>query len=99
GFHVCYKPEFSAIGNVINGVLEPDLVLIGEGDPESGAALEELYRKYTRNKCPIARMSIISAELTKISVNSYITMKISFTNQLRMIADQFPKADNHRNHD
>ena len=40
-------------------------------------------------------MSIISAELTKISVNSYITMKISFTNQLRMIAEKFPKADIH----
>jgi len=93
GFHVCYNPEFIALGNVINGLLEPDMVLIGEGDPESGAALEELYRKYVRNKCRIARMSIISAELTKISVNSYITMKISFTNQLRMIAEQFPKAD------
>jgi UDPglucose 6-dehydrogenase len=92
-FHVCYNPEFIALGNVINGLLEPDMVLIGEGDPESGAALEELYRKYTRNKCRIARMSIISAELTKISVNSYITMKISFTNQLRMIAEQFPNAD------
>jgi UDPglucose 6-dehydrogenase len=92
-FHVCYNPEFIALGNVINGLLEPDMVLIGESDPESGAALEELYRKYTRNNARIARMSIISAELTKISVNSYITMKISFTNQLRMIAEQFPKAD------
>src|SRR5437868_3933570 len=92
-FHVCYNPEFIALGNVINGLLEPDLVLIGESDRESGTALEELYRKYTRNKPRIARMSIISAELTKISVNSYITMKISFTNQLRMIAEQFPKAD------
>jgi UDPglucose 6-dehydrogenase len=92
-FHVCYNPEFIALGNVINGLLEPDLVLIGESDPDSGAMLEELYRKYTRSKCRIARMSIISAELTKISVNSYITMKISFTNQLRMIAEQFPKAD------
>jgi UDPglucose 6-dehydrogenase len=92
-FHVCYNPEFIALGNVINGLLEPDLVLIGEGDPESGAALEGLYRKYTRNDCRIARMSIISAELTKISVNSYVTMKISFTNQLRMIAEQFPKAN------
>src|SRR3984893_7035323 len=91
-FHVCYNPEFIALGNVINRLLEPDFVLIGESDPESGAALEELYRKYVRNKCRIARMSIISAELTKISVNSYITMKISFTNQLRMIADKFPKA-------
>jgi UDPglucose 6-dehydrogenase len=92
-FHVCYNPEFIALGNVINGLLEPDLVLIGESDPQSGAALEELYQKYARNKPHIARMSIISAELTKISVNSYITMKISFTNQLRMIAEQFPKAD------
>ena len=40
-------------------------------------------------------MSVISAELTKISVNSFITMKISFTNQLRMIAEQFPKAEIH----
>src|SRR5207302_7554254 len=29
------------------------------------------------------------------SVNSYITMKISFTNQLRLIAERFPKADIH----
>ena len=94
-FHVCYNPEFIALGNVINGLLEPDMVLIGESDPNAGAALEQLYRKYTRNKAHIARMSIISAELTKISVNSYITMKISFTNQLRMIAEQFPKADIH----
>jgi len=28
-------------------------------------------------------------------VNSYITMKISFTNQLRMIAEQFPRANIH----
>jgi UDPglucose 6-dehydrogenase len=92
-FSVCYNPEFIALGNVINGLLEPDMVLIGESDRESGDALEELYRRYTRNKCHIAKMSIISAELTKISVNSYITMKISFTNQLRMIAEKFPKAD------
>jgi UDPglucose 6-dehydrogenase len=94
-FGVCYNPEFIALGNVINGLLEPDMVLIGESDPQSGAVLEELYKKYNRNKPHIARMSIISAELTKISVNSYITMKISFTNQLRLIAEKFPKADIH----
>jgi UDPglucose 6-dehydrogenase len=94
-FGVCYNPEFIALGNVINGLLEPDLVLIGESDPESGAALEGLYKRYNRNKPRLARMSIASAELTKISVNSYITMKISFTNQLRMIADRMPKADIH----
>lgn len=92
-FHVCYNPEFIALGNVINGLLEPDLVLIGENDKGAGAALEEVYHKYARNNPPIFRMSIVSAELAKISLNSYITMKISFTNQLRMIAEQFPQAD------
>src|SRR5215469_3398904 len=94
-FSVCYNPEFIALGNVINGLLEPDFVLIGESDPAAGDALEQFYRRYNRNKCRVARMSIVSAELTKISVNSYVTMKISFTNQLRMIAEQFPKANIH----
>jgi UDPglucose 6-dehydrogenase len=94
-FGFCYNPEFIALGNVVNGLLEPDLVLIGESDPQSGAALEALYRRYNRNQPQISRMSLVSAELTKISLNSFITMKISFTNQLRMIADRFPKADVH----
>jgi len=94
-FGFCYNPEFIALGNVVNGLLDPDLVLIGESDSRNGDLLEELYRKYNRNSPRIARMSIISAELTKISVNSYITMKISFTNQLRLIAERFPKADIH----
>jgi UDPglucose 6-dehydrogenase len=94
-FGVCYNPEFIALGNVVKGLLEPDMVLIGESDPASGAALEELYERYNQNSPHIARMSIVSAELTKISVNSYVTMKISFTNQLRMIAEQFPKANIH----
>jgi UDPglucose 6-dehydrogenase len=94
-FGMCYNPEFIALGNVVKGLLEPDMVLIGESDPDSGAALEGLYQRYNSNSPRIARMSIISAELTKISVNSYITMKISFTNQLRMIAEQFPKANIH----
>lgn len=94
-FGVCYNPEFIALGDVINGLLEPDLVLIGESDPASGAALEQLYAKYNRNSPRIARMSIVSAELTKISLNSYITMKISFTNQLRLIAARHARADIH----
>jgi UDPglucose 6-dehydrogenase len=94
-FGVCYNPEFIALGDVINGLLEPDLVLIGESDPQSGAALEQFYKIYTRNSPRIARMSIASAELSKISLNSYVTMKISFTNQLRSIAARYPRADIH----
>jgi UDPglucose 6-dehydrogenase len=92
-FGLCYNPEFIALGNVIRGLLGPDLVLIGESDRESGDRLEALYRRYNTNEPTIARMSPTSAELTKISVNSYITMKISFTNQLRLIAEALPDAN------
>jgi UDPglucose 6-dehydrogenase len=94
-FSFCYNPEFIALGNVIRGLLEPDMVLIGESDRRAGDLLEGLYRKYNTNRTNIARMTITSAELTKISVNSYITAKISFTNQLRMIAERFEDTDIH----
>jgi len=38
-FGVCYNPEFIALGNVVKGLLEPDMVLIGESDPETGARI------------------------------------------------------------
>jgi UDPglucose 6-dehydrogenase len=94
-FSFCYNPEFIALGNVIRGLLEPDVVLIGESDKRAGDLLEGLYKKYNTNRPNIARMSITSAELAKISLNSYITTKISFTNQLRVIAEQYADTDIH----
>lgn len=94
-FSFCYNPEFIALGNVVRGLQSPDMVLIGESDERAGDLLEAVYRKYNTNQPKIARMSITSAELTKISVNSYITAKISFTNQLRMIAEKFADTDIH----
>ena len=94
-FGFCYNPEFIALGNVIRGLLEPDLVLIGESDSRSGDLLAGLYERFNTNRPKIARMSITSAELAKISVNSYITTKISFTNQLRMIAEQYADTNIH----
>ena len=95
-FSFCYNPEFIALGNVVRGLMSPDMVLIGESDKRAGDLLEKLYRKYNLNQPRIARMSVTSAELTKISVNSYITAKISFTNQLRMIAEQYADTDIHQ---
>src|ERR1700690_1274419 len=49
-FGFCYNPEFIALGNVVRGLLEPDMVLIGESDPASGQRLEALYKKYNSNR-------------------------------------------------
>jgi len=95
-FGFCYNPEFIALGNVVRGLLAPDLVLIGESDRRSGDLLEGLYDRYNTNRPKLARMSITSAELTKICVNSYITAKISFTNQLRMVAERYADTNIHQ---
>ena len=85
-FGMIYNPEFIALGDVVRGLLNPDFVLVGESDSVSGDRIEDFYARYCLNRAPVRRMSIISAELCKISVNAYVTMKISFTNQLRLIA-------------
>jgi UDPglucose 6-dehydrogenase len=90
---LCYNPEFIALGDVINGLLHPDFVLIGESDKKAGGILEGLYRRLVGPHVNIARMNFVNAELTKISVNSYVTMKISFANMLGEICDRLEGAD------
>jgi UDPglucose 6-dehydrogenase len=93
GFGVCYNPEFIALGNVINDFLNPDFVLIGESNRAAGEQLEKLYRSVCENKPYMARMSIMSAEIAKISLNAYVTMKISFANTLANICEAIPETD------
>lgn len=93
GFGVCYNPQFIALGSVIRDFLHPDLVLLGECDSSAGDQLAELYRRVYENRPYVARMSIVSAEITKISLNSYVTMKISFANTLANICEAIPGAD------
>lgn len=92
-FGFCYSPLFIAIGSVIKNLLHPDFFLVGECDKRSGDLLESFYRTVCDNEAPVRRMSVPSAELTKISVNSYITMKITFANMLGEVAERIPGVD------
>jgi UDPglucose 6-dehydrogenase len=90
---LCYSPEFIALGNVIQDMLTPDMVLIGQSDPRAGDVMERLYRGVCENDPPFRRMSLVNAELTKIAVNTYVTMKISYANALADICERLPGAD------
>ncbi len=92
-FGLCYNPEFIALGDVVRGLTRPDFVLIGEYDVKSGSLTETLYRKICENDPPIARMTIENAEVAKIALNSYITMKISFANTLAELSERVPGGD------
>lgn len=88
GLGLCYSPEFLALGNAVEGILRPDMVLIGEHDKKSGDTLEAVYKQLCENSPPIRRMTIINAEITKIALNAYITMKISFANTLAGLCEK-----------
>lgn len=97
-----YNPEFIAQGDIIHGMFYPDFVLIGEGTKMAGDRLQEMYETLSKNTPiargrsdnsvsppipPICRMSPSSAEITKLSVNCFITTKIAFANMIGDLAD------------
>jgi len=92
-FGLCYNPEFIALGSVVRDMLNPDMVLIGESDPRSGAILEELYTGVCESNPKIRRMNYVNAELTKLSVNTFMTTKISYANMLAQVCETLPGAD------
>jgi UDPglucose 6-dehydrogenase len=93
GFGLCYSPEFIALGSVIHDMLNPDFILIGESDSQSGDLLEAAYQKLCNGTPPVSRMNLVNAELAKISVNTFVTTKISYANMLGEICDRIPGAD------
>jgi len=92
-FGFCYHPEFIALGSVIRDFLNPDFVLIGEFDRESGERLASLYHQVCENQPPIARLGLINAELAKVAVNTFVTMKITFANMLAALCEELPGGD------
>jgi UDPglucose 6-dehydrogenase len=90
-----YKPELIALGTVMHDLANPDVALIGATDK---CAAAEVFRLYARLRDVGATefkiMSFVEAELAKISLNCAITMKISFANQVSMVAEKLG-ADPH----
>jgi len=93
GIGLVYSPEFIALGSVIKNMHYPDVILIGESDEESGAIAEKNALSVVRNEPSVQRMNMVNAEIVKLSINTFVTTKISFANMLSEICDQMPGAD------
>lgn len=92
-FGLCYNPEFIALGSVVYDLYHPGFVLIGESDAHSGEVLTSVYEKFCNNRPPIVRMNFINAELTKLLLNTYLTMKISYANMVAQLCESLAGAD------
>lgn len=92
-FDVCFDPDFVALGTVVKDFQRPDLVIIGESSAEAGERVAAIHRQMCKNDPPIHRMSLISAEVAKVSLNAYVTTKISFANTLANLCERIEGTD------
>ncbi len=86
GMQVCYNPEFIAQGDIVRGLKEPDMILLGTSSHESRIKIEQVYNRFLIHDVFINEMSNTAAEITKISLNCFLTTKISFANMIGEIA-------------
>ena len=93
GFGLCYCPEMVALGSVIRDFLRPDMVVIGSSDERACQMAEAAFHALCETNTPFFRMSLIDAELFKISLNSFVTLKISFANGLANLCERIPGAN------
>ena len=93
-FGVVYIPDLVALGTVIKDFENPDVLIIGESDIKYGDIAEKIYSKILKNNPPVVRMSLVEGEITKVSLNAYITMKISFANFIGNISEKFDANPN-----
>jgi len=92
-FQVAYSPEFVALGTVIDNMQTPDMILIGANDVSAVKILEPILKSIVNNNPDVQSMSLASAELAKISVNTFVTAKISYANMIAELAEKIPGAN------
>jgi len=83
-----YVPDFVALGNIINDFENPDFLVIGASDNKTYEKVSSIYSKILRNSPQIIQRTLPETELIKVSLNAYITTKISFANFLGLMADK-----------
>jgi nucleotide sugar dehydrogenase len=86
---ISYNPEFIAQGAIVEGFKKPDMILIGTKVPSIlTPILTEVYTLMTSNQPIFSFMTPLEAEIVKISLNGFVTTKISFANMISDLCDE-----------
>ncbi len=83
---VVNNPEFLREGTAIQDFMQPDRIVFGAGTDDGLATLREIYQPLIDKGYEIFQMSRESAELTKFAANAMLAMRISFINEISLLA-------------
>ena len=93
-FGLCMNPEFLREGSGLYDTIHPNRIIIGEYDEKSGDTLESLYNQFhIKERPPILRTNLSTAELIKYANNAFLATKISYINTIANICEKIPETD------
>jgi UDPglucose 6-dehydrogenase len=87
-FAVVSNPEFLKEGAAVEDCMRPDRIIIGADDEQAILLMRALYTPFMRNHDRLQVMDVRSAEFTKYAANAMLATRISFMNELALLAER-----------
>jgi len=87
-YSVVSNPEFLKEGAAVDDFMRPDRIVVGAEDGRAIQVMHALYAPFQRNHERLIVMDVKSAELTKYAANAMLATRISFMNELALLAEK-----------
>lgn len=87
-YSVVSNPEFLKEGAAVEDFMRPDRIIVGAEDEQAIHLMRALYAPFQRNHERVIVMDVRSAELTKYAANAMLATRISFMNEMALLAER-----------
>jgi len=87
-YAVVSNPEFLKEGAAVEDFMKPDRIIVGSDDEQATLLMRAIYSPFNRTQDRMLIMDVRSAEFTKYAANAMLATRISFMNELALLAEK-----------